>query len=990
MRYLLFLIILLCSSFSFAQEDDESLDNIEEVVTSAFRKETALQDTGLAVTVITATDIESKNLKEFYDFQFNVPGVQFQKGNFSGTGVRIRGLSNYAVGGSFSGVATYRLDDNNVGATSMAIGELWDIDSFEVLRGPQGTLYGGNNPAGTFLISSKDPGAEVDGYFRAEFGDLDMQRYTAAFTINAGEKFRTRVSVRSLTRDGYVQNVFNGTDVDDRKFLGVRVKSIFDFSDDTSATLTLVSNNMNDSRNRTQRAACNSDPIMGCEQWGDSLPLKGSSHSGVTAFGTVDFLTLNYPGDLIAPDLRLSYNDDAVYFDDLRKISTMTNPRLQSDNTNASLNIEHLLNDVWTMNFIAANYHQDYDHMQSLNGFVSTRPYRMGPVIADLFGTGTKSYQTDEPLDAAQSNFDDQQYELRFSSDFGGATEVVTGLWHELNSSFTNYRVQSPGFTYFSDVGVGPIGRKFPDLAQYGGLGFWANYFGAYQAVGAQAIPAAILGAAVAYVGADPTTPAQIAALIPQLLASGACADVASCTALAQQVLVGNAAALPSVLFAGTTAGVEATHQGAAQAIRGIAALGPNFALAGAAFPVGPALPAWQQQFQSWNKTYRDTWGAFAEFTHELDDRTNITAGARFNAVIIKDYVMDGVGDASGSLSGYNGTVNGFPILPEYSAELDEFTGRVIIDRKYDNGTLLYVKYDRGLKSGGFNPTTTSGADNAVGVGAITLVDPEIHNVIEIGSKGRYLGGALTVNASYYYNQVEGMHLNKIIGLASETFNADVDLSGIEMEVLFIPNAFTRLNFVGAYNSSEIVGYLDFDPRNPYGASSSTGVTQVVAGGTVMGMTDVGPLFRSFGGTCATYFNALLNVPCTTTPPLQDLAGLPLPGAPELSYTLGAEMDLMNNDNGLVTARVDYIYRDGFFLDVFQNSHAEVESFSFVNVDLSYTPPSANWGIEFYMHNIEDKDVVVGGFVGASSNGGGYNLYFQEPMTGGLSIIYNF
>ncbi|GIR02785.1 MAG: hypothetical protein CM15mP12_3160 [Gammaproteobacteria bacterium] len=84
MRYILFLLILLCSSFSFAQENDESVDsdNIEEVVTSAFRKETALQDTGLAVTVITATDIESKNLKEFYDFQFSVPGVQFQKRTF--------------------------------------------------------------------------------------------------------------------------------------------------------------------------------------------------------------------------------------------------------------------------------------------------------------------------------------------------------------------------------------------------------------------------------------------------------------------------------------------------------------------------------------------------------------------------------------------------------------------------------------------------------------------------------------------------------------------------------------------------------------------------------------------------------------------------------------------------------------------------------------------------------------------------------------------
>ena len=79
MRYILFLLVLLASSFSFAQEasDSEELTNIEEVVTSATRKETALQETALAVTVISSDDIESKNLKEFYDFQFNVPGVLF-------------------------------------------------------------------------------------------------------------------------------------------------------------------------------------------------------------------------------------------------------------------------------------------------------------------------------------------------------------------------------------------------------------------------------------------------------------------------------------------------------------------------------------------------------------------------------------------------------------------------------------------------------------------------------------------------------------------------------------------------------------------------------------------------------------------------------------------------------------------------------------------------------------------------------------------------
>ena len=46
--------------------------------------------------------------------------------------------------------------------------------------------------------------------------------------------------------------------------------------------------------------------------------------------------------------------------------------------------------------------------------------------------------------------------------------------------------------------------------------------------------------------------------------------------------------------------------------------------------------------------------------------------------------------------------------------------------------------------------------------------------------------------------------------------------------------------------------------------------------------------------------------------------------------------------------------------------------------------------VDFYMHNIEDKEIVVGGFVGSAANGGGYNLYMQEPMNGGISIQYNF
>ena len=117
-----------------------------------------------------------------------------KKTNFSGAGVQMRGMTNYAVGGSFSGIVTYREDEISMGTLQMAFNEMFDVDSFEVLRGPQGTLYGGNNPGGTFIVNSRDPGDEVDGYLRTEFGDLNTQRFDAAMTLNPGDEIRTRVS----------------------------------------------------------------------------------------------------------------------------------------------------------------------------------------------------------------------------------------------------------------------------------------------------------------------------------------------------------------------------------------------------------------------------------------------------------------------------------------------------------------------------------------------------------------------------------------------------------------------------------------------------------------------------------------------------------------------------------------------------------------------------------------------------------------------------
>jgi hypothetical protein len=551
---------------------------------------------------------------------------------------------------------------------------------------------------------------------------------------------------------------------------------------------------------------------------------------------------------------------------------------------------------------------------------------------------------------------------------------------------------------YYSDVSRGPIGAMFPDLGGYGGIGFWATYFTTYGGAALDNITSAVTAAAIDYVTNDPTTPAQIAALIPQLIAAGQCTDPATdCAQLAQMILVGNAAALPQIVGAGTVAGVAQSHTDAANAVRFLASLPIANQVAATGFWVGaPALPEWQQQFQSYNSSENETFGLFVETNTELPENRwfdNLTLGGRFNQITQSDRVFSGITDISQSLAGYNGTVQGFPNPPLQSVDLEEFTGRAILDKKLDgerwsilDGTLLYLKADRGIKSGGFNPTS-----NLLPGENQSLVDPEVHNIFEVGTKGTYLGGALTLNTAAFWNSVTGMQLNKIIGLASQTFNSDVDISGFEIEALFMPNMWSRFNFVGALNTSELAGYEDYDPRNPYGITSVDASTIGESQGVVFGMTDVGMIYRSLGSTCNQPFNALVGPACPNTGfIIQDLSGRKLPGVPDLSFSLGGEVDLMNNENGMLTARLDYIYRGDFYLTVFNNDHELVDEFDFMNFDLTYQSPDGKWMVDLYVHNIEDKDIVTGGFVGSQSNGGGYNLYFQEPMNGGISIQYNF
>ena len=97
-----FYAFLLAFTFSAVPTiaQDNAAREIEEVVITALRKETNLQDTAITITAITAQDLEVKQIENFEDLQFAVPTLGFQKGAYSGSGITLRGIGNFAVHGS--------------------------------------------------------------------------------------------------------------------------------------------------------------------------------------------------------------------------------------------------------------------------------------------------------------------------------------------------------------------------------------------------------------------------------------------------------------------------------------------------------------------------------------------------------------------------------------------------------------------------------------------------------------------------------------------------------------------------------------------------------------------------------------------------------------------------------------------------------------------------------------------------------------------------
>ena len=240
---------------------------LEEVVVTAAKVEASIQDTPIAVSAFTQEQLDAQLINDASAMQFSVPNLTQTKGNFTGGDIRIRGIGSGAVG-TFgdSGVGIHV---NGIYQVSTRIFEtqFLDMERVEVLRGPQGTLYGRNTTGGVInLITAKADPTEFSASLDGTVGNYGANQ--GRFHVNAplSDTLAFRVAGMMLNRDGFTENVFTGNDVDDRSLWSGRLSFTWDAGENTQVNFMYSLFEEDDSRMRSQKQACNTDPqgILGC------------------------------------------------------------------------------------------------------------------------------------------------------------------------------------------------------------------------------------------------------------------------------------------------------------------------------------------------------------------------------------------------------------------------------------------------------------------------------------------------------------------------------------------------------------------------------------------------------------------------------------------------------------------------------------------------------------------------------------------------------
>ena len=958
-----------------------------EIVVTAQRQSERLQDVPIAVSAFSTEALEAQQIKTPSDLQLTLPNVTFTKTNFTGASFTIRGIGDLCVGTTCDSATAIHLNGDPLFSTRLFETEFFDLERVEVLRGPQGTLFGRNATSGVVnVITAKPKLGAFEAAAEAEYGNYDSMKGKAMVNIPLGDTMGIRVAGIYLNRDGYTKNSFLDTRIDDRDLYSVRGSFRWEPSPDTTIDLMASYFHEKDKRTRIQKQLCQRDPtgILGClNSRLDNSPFNGNA-TFTAALTSREFLAIRgIPqafalGSLYGPDV---YANTTIPSDP-REVNTAYTPSYFTSELTLQGQIEHNFGPVSLQ--VSGQYQKiKLDASQDYNSNIGNRALYAG-------GLATLQAAANGALGPAL-----QAYFRPVATAIipnGPTGQLCTSLAEESGyGSFGGNKICSDQSLQFdrsnqynsswSVEGILSSDLDGPFNFLVGGI--YADYHLTENSYYVNAFPIDYLTGVLGAFTAAANPPAAGGPLPPSFLATP--------------------------FFRNNTDDLKITSYG----------------LFGEAY------------FE-----FSDRLKLTAGLRYN-NDKKSVRARSTLASFLAPHGGTGSVFDSPfvGSFDADPGTP-GNQIIQERSVKFNKLTGRAVLDFKITDDNLIYASYSRGYKSGGINPPLQP-------IFAVPeSFKPEQVDAFEIGSKNSFGNGALQLNLTAFYYKYKDLQLSKIVARTAVNDNVSADIYGFEAEAIVRPDPDVVVNLGFSYLHSKVSeDKLTSNPRDFGGGRSDAviikditnaancavgsrtgnvagvnafvnGVQQVINGGFVPGVAAGAGLrpttaFPSDGGIASTgafsicgvmeaaaagafaaaglnpanfggieYFSAGIPV---------NIKGNQLPQAPNYKFSAGIQYTarLGGGDMTLVP-RVDLAYTGESYGNIFNGNVNKIKGYAQVNAQLQLNGPDEKWYVRGFIQNVFDANSVTGLYVTDQSSGNYTNIFTLEPRRYGIAAGVKF
>jgi outer membrane receptor protein involved in Fe transport len=934
-----------------------------DIIVTAQRQSQTLQEVPIAVSAFSAAALEAQQIDNASDLQLTLPNVTFSKGNFSGASFTIRGIGDLCVGISCDAATAIHLNGSPLLATRIFETEYFDLERVEVLRGPQGTLFGRSASSGVVnFITAKPRTDRFAASGEAEYGNYNSIRGKAMINVPLGDTLAVRLAGFYLNRDGYTLNTFNNRRIDGRDMYSVRGSIRWEPSIDTSVDLLASYFKEDDDRLRIQKQLCQTDPtgVLGCL---NNRRDGGRTNTNSTFTGTLgsrEFLSIAFASPALGNAFGLGslYGQDGYagnpVLNDPREVFTAFTPTYKTDELTLQGRIEH--------NF--------------------------GPMKAQLTG-----FYHETSVDSSQD------YNLGVSN-----RSLIQPTLNTLSAAAAGALPGLPA-AYFQPIARalipnGPQGDLCTSLPEKSGLGVYGGFSrcGPIPNAYDRSVQRTRDWSAEAIISSDFDG-------IFNFLLGGIYVDAKVrdgdyyVNAFAIDYVVGILGTI-GALGAGRAPEFSATPFFRSNTdlfrLKSYGIFGETYfdfsdklkLTLGARYNNDKKFVRSRSTLASFGVPYTQTGSAFDAPRAALYDADPVIAGIQPYAVRNRTF--------------------------------DEITGRAVVDYKITDDNLLYASYSRGYKSGGFNPPV-----QVPGLTVPDAFQPEIINAFEIGSKNTFANGALTLNLTGFYYKYKGLQLSRIVARTSINDNIDADIWGVELESVVRPGPGWAINFGASYLNTKVTSDAPFiNQRDVSGGNPNTVIIKDIgngsncvvranAGGPATAQAFVAGVNSALGlrgpaafpadanlgaatgafGLCSVLTNASAGTAGAITV-LEgigvSLKGNELPQAPVVKFSAGVQKTFDFANGMSLVPRADLTYTGDSYGNIFNGRINRIEGYEQVNAQIQLNGMDQRWFVRGFIQNLFDNNATTGLYLTDQSSGLFTNIFTLEPRRYGIAAGFKF